>query len=296
VRDIALVAWFELFRAIRTWRAVALLVLYGVAAAGAGYLFVQFVGVMEGALADSLGVARTETPGAMMDDLLKSDALIEVLTAMVGSRKVVDQLLAVPLVALFHLWLGFLIVPFFAASASAESIASDLRTRALRFEVLRTGRLELVLGRFAGQLLLTGVATACAAGVMWLVAVSLMANVSAMALGGWLAWFSLRTWAFSVPFVGIGIASSQLTASAAWARVLAIGGTAGSWLAYGVARWLEDERAPLLADLALQMLPQGWIAGMWDPSGGWVVSSVACCAVGLAVVGLGYLRFARRDL
>jgi hypothetical protein len=296
VRDVALVAWFELFRAVRTWRAVALLVLYGVAAAGAGYLFVQFVGLMEGALADNLGVARTQTPGAMMDDLLQSEQLVEVLSEMVGSEEVAEQLLSVPLVALFHLWLGFLLVPFFAASASAESIASDLRTRALRFEVLRTGRLELVLGRFAGQLLLTGVATGVASAVMWCVAVGFMAGLRPVALAGWLVWFALRTWAFSVPFVGIGIAASQLTASSAWARVMAIGATGATWVAYGTARWLEDERAPILADLLLQVLPQGWIQGMWDPSGGWVVSSLACSAVGVAVVALGYLRFARRDL
>lgn len=296
MRDVALIAWFELFRAVRTWRAVALLVLYAVAAAGAGYLFVQVIGLMEHALAESLGVAATETPGAMVDDLLKSEALLDLLTAMIGSREQVDRLLGVPLVAIFHLWLGFLMVPFFAASASAESIASDLASRALRFELLRTGRLELVLGRFAGQLLLTAVAAAVAAAVIWAVAIGFMAGQQPLGLAGWLGWLSLRTWAFSVPFVGIGIAASQLTASAAWARVLAIGGVAATWVAYGTARWLEDDRFPVVADLLLQVLPQGWIGGMWDPSGGWVVSSVACGALGIAVVGLGYLRFARRDV
>lgn len=66
MRDIWLVARFEVLRAIRTWRAVALLVLYAVASGGAAWLFTKFVGLMENTLADQLHVARTTTPGAML--------------------------------------------------------------------------------------------------------------------------------------------------------------------------------------------------------------------------------------
>ena len=294
--DVALVAWFELFRAVRTWRAVALLVLYGVASAGAAYLFAEFIGLLENAMADQLGVARTETPGAMMSDLLDSQQLIEVLTAMTGSGDLARQLLDIPLPALFFLWLGFLLVPFFAASASAECIATDTRTRAIRFELLRTSRIELVLGRFVGQLLLTALASATSAVVMWGVTMWAMTGVPAGALAGWLAYYALRTWAFAVPFVGVGVATSQLTTSSAWARVMAIGATAGSWVAYGFARWLEDDRAPVVADLLLQLLPQGWIRDMWSPGAGWLASAVACGALGLGALAVGYLRFHRRDL
>lgn len=297
MRDVLLVAWFELFRAVRTWRAVALLVLYGVASAGAAYLFAEFVGLLEQAIADQLGVARTETPGAMMQDLLDSEQLLDVLSAMTGSSGVAEQLLDIPLPALFFLWLGFLLVPFFAASASAECIATDTRTRAIRFELLRTSRLELVLGRFVGQLLLTAVASATSAVVMWAVTLWAMTGVPPAPLAGWLAYYAVRTWFFAVPFVGVGVATSQLTTSSAWARVMAIGLTGGSWVAYGVARWMEEkERVPMLADLALQLLPQGWIRDMWSPGMGWLGSAVACSALGLAAVSLGYLRFHRRDL
>jgi len=296
MRDVWLVAWFELFRAVRKWRAVALLVLYGVASGGAGYLFAQFVGLLERALAEQMNVAPSETPGAMIEDLLASDDLVEVLAAMTGSSDLATELLAIPLPALFFLWLGFLLVPFFAASASAECIATDTRTRAIRFELLRTSRLELVLGRFVGQLLLTAVASAVSAAAMWAVILWSMTGVSALPLAYWLCYYAVRTWFFAVPFVGLGVAASQWTTSSAWARVMAIGATAGSWVLYGIARWLEDDRLPWVADLLLQLLPQGWIRPMWSVGPGWLGAAVATTSLGLAAVSLGYVRFTRRDL
>ena len=295
--DSLLVARFEVFRAIRTWRAIALLLLYAVTTAGAAYLFAQAVLLAEINLATQLGVAATEVPGGMMNDLVKSEGYASVVSAMVGDETLAAQLRAVPLVALFHLWLGLLLVPFFAASASAESIAIDMNSRALRFEALRTGRMEIVFGRFLGQLAITGAASATSGLVMWAAIVGWMAVDDRLALLGWLGWYSVRTWFFAVPFVGFGVACSQWTTSAAWARVLAIGGTAGSWVGYLVLRWMEHEgHLPWATDLLLQLLPQGWIRGLWEPGTGWILSCAATAGLGIAALMLGFVRFARRDL
>jgi len=297
MRDVLLIAQFELFRAIRTWRAVALVLLYAVTTIGAAYLFANMIGLAEKALAESLGVAATEVPGAMMADLVASESFQEVLTAMVGSELLAERLMNVPLAAIFHLWLGFLLVPFFAASASAESIAIDMNNRAIRFEALRTSRMALVLGRFVGQLTLTGIASAVSAVAMWGTVMWMMVVPEPVALLGWLCWFTVRTWCFAVPFVGFGVACSQWTTSAAWARVLAIGGTAGSWVLYGFAQlMIEEDWFPAVADLVVQVLPQGWIQGMWDPSMGWIAACTVCLGLGLTSLLLGYVRFARRDL
>lgn len=295
--DIWWVARFEVFRAIRTWRAVALLVLYAVASGGSAWLFTKFVGLLENTVADQLGVARTVTPGAMLGQLVTSDTWHEVLEAMTGSPELVDVLVAVPPLALFHLWFGFLIVPFFAASSSAECIAIDVQSRAIRYEAQRTGRLELVLGRFAGQLALTAAAAAMSSVVVWGVGLTFMVGNPPLGLAGWLALYAPRAWLFGVPFVAIGVAASQLTSSPAWARVLAIGGTALTWVLFGVARWVEEETAyGVLSDIALQLLPQGWLRGLWEPAFGWLASAVVCLALGAAILTAGYLRFSRRDL
>jgi hypothetical protein len=297
VRDVLLVARFEVHRAVRTWRALAMLVLYAVASAGAAWIFVEMVGVLENNLASQLGVARTETPGAMLNQLVTSTLWRDVLRAMTGSPHLVEALVPVPPLALLNLWFGFLVVPFFAASASAECIALDVQSRAIRFEAQRTGRMELVAGRFVGQLVLTTLAALVSVGVVFAVGCARMIVPDPLALLGWLLWYVPRTLAFGVPFVGLGVAASQVTSSPAWARVLAIGAVASTWVALGLARFGEGRPGwGLVSDVALQVLPQGWLRGLWEPGAGWVLAAVACCALGVAALAAGFLRFQSKDL
>lgn len=296
IRDIYLVARFEVLRAVRTWRAMALFVLYGIAATGAAFLFTRLVKTMENALARQMGVPETEVPGAMLQELMGSDTFRSMLEGMVGTSEAVDEILGIPILAIFNLWFGFILIPFFAASASAESIAIDMQSRAIRYEVLRTGRLELVIGRFLGQLMLTAGATVIACLGVWVVGMYMMRGNMAMSLAFWLVWLSIRAWFFSIPFVGIGMAMSQMTTSPAWARVLAVGVTAATWVAYGVARAAEgSDRFGIPADLALQILPQGYMNAMWEPVG-WLGSAVVCALLGVVCMIAGFARFARRDL
>lgn len=294
LRDIALVARFEVLRALRTWRALALFVLYAVATCGAAYIFVQIVGLMENSLARQLGVPETRVPGAMLQELVASDSFRSMIEAMAGSEAA-DEIIGIPVLAIFNLWLGFVLIPFFAASASAESIAIDAGSRALRFEVLRTGRIELVLGRYVGQLVLTGMATLVSVAGVFAVGMLAMRGNHAIPLGFWLTWLSVRTWAFGMPFVGLGLATSQITSSSAWARVLAVGLTAGTWLLYGALRAVEGTSWGWLADFAFQILPQGWMQLLWAPTG-WILGALVCAALGLVATLCGYVHFARRDL
>lgn len=296
MRDVWLVARFEVLRAIRTWRAVALLAIYAVAGAGASWLFVKIIGAMENALARALKVPVTHTPGAMLSELVQSDGWREAVVGMTGSPQLADHLVTVPPMALFYLWVAVLLTPFFSASAAAECIAIDVASRAVRYELLRTGRLELVVGRFGGQLALTFLGTVVAMVLVFGVSMEFLVGQSARELLPALLGYLPRAFAFSVPFVALGVAASALTASAAWARVLAIGGVAGSWVALGVARWLETTRWPWVADLLLPILPQGWLRGLWDPGPGWLLSAVACAGIGASAVALGAVRFTRRDV
>ena len=75
-----------------------------------------------------------------------------------------------------------LFVPFLAATAASEAIALDLRSRALRYEALRAGRAEILLGRFAGQLLLAGVAMAASLVGVWTLGVTLSSDPQPLGL------------------------------------------------------------------------------------------------------------------
>ena len=296
-RDAALVARFEILRAVRTWQALAVIVLYVVTNAGATRIFVRILQAVENSIATGLHVPVTQYPGAMLDKALHDDEFRQLIGGMIGDDRLVDTVLHWPILAIFHLWLGIALMPFLAASTSAECISVDLRSRALRFEVQRTGRLELVAGRFGGQALLTAVGSLLAIGSTFTIGMLFMVGNHPAELLGTLLYLSLRSWAFSLPFIGVGVACSQLTASPAWARVMAIVATSMSWVAYAIALWgQESDHLPWLAAAVLQILPQGWILELWKPGASWVGASVVFLALGLTCTGAGYLRFARRDL
>lgn len=297
MRDVLLVAAFEILRAARTWRAAALVAIYGVASGGATYLFTRLVGALENTLASQLGVAATDTPGAMLDELVKSELWRDFLERMSDSPQLVDRLVEIPPLALFHLWFGFLVVPFFAASAAAECVSIDVQSRAIRYELQRTSRVELALGRFVGQLAITAGAAVASAAVAYAVGLGFMRGHDPFELATALLATLPRTWSFGVPFVAIGAGASLWTRSPAWSRTIAVSLAAGSWVLYGVASWAsESERWAVLADLTLQILPQGWIRGLWAPGAGWLPAGAACAAIAFAILALGIVRFSRRDL
>lgn len=294
--DTWLIARFEVLRAIRSWSALALVLLYLIANVGGAYLFILMLGQMESTIASQLQVPTTKWPGTMTEQIRTSEAFIKVLDNLIGDHATAESLLQQPFLAVFQLWQGFVLIPFLAATSAAESIAADVRTRAIRFEVMRTGRLEVVAGRMLGQIGLCLFATCVALLGVWTLGMTTMAQQDPFELGFALLSLGLRAVWFSVPFVGLGIAASQTTASPAWARVLALGGTAATWVVYWIALAVDKAPWALVSDLVLPVLPQTYLGGLWQTGGGWIGSSLAVFGLGAVIACVGYVRFARRDL
>lgn len=295
--DVLAIARFELLRALRTWRALGLVAIYLVCTSGTAWVFTRVVRMFEREAARTLGIATTDTPGAMTAELVKTSMWRNFLGDLTGRPELVDTLVSVPAIAVFHLWVGFILVPMFAATAAAESVALDTSTRAIRYEALRTGRFEIAVGRYLGQLLLTG--TAAGVGLFGTLAVGLgfMVGNPPFVLFATLVAYTIKVWVFAMPFVGMGVGISLITSSAAWARVLALGGVAGSWVLFGVLRGTEDwPRMGPIGDLLLPLLPQSWLSGMWEPGAGAAPTVAVCVALGLSAVSIAAIRFVRRDL
>ena len=293
--DTWLVARFEVLRAIRTWRALALILAYFIANVGGAYLCVRALGEAENNLAEKMGVATTDYPGAMTAELMKSDNGRAFLEFIAGSETVVEYLVDDPPLALFQFFVSIGLIPFLAATAASEAVAIDVQSRAIRYEALRTGRAELVVGRLLGQGLLSVAATAIALGGVWVIGMTLMVQQDPFGLAWALLSLGIRAVMFAVPFAGLGIACSQLTTSPAWARILALGGTAGSWVVYMLLPLFEVTPWIYLKDALIPVLPQSWLASLWHPTE-WIISALVCVSLGLVSMGLGYVRFSERDL
>jgi hypothetical protein len=295
--DLAHVATFEVSRALRTWRALALVAVYCVGTGGSTWLFIQGIGLAEREIAELLGVATTDTPGTLLAEVAASEEWKRTLAAMTGSESRAEALSGVPILALFHRWVGFLLIPMFAAMASAECLALDVASRAIRYEALRTGRTPIVFGRWAGQLALSAVAATAGAAVTWALGLLAMVGNHPGTLGLALADATARAWIFALPASAAGVLASSLVRSAAWARVLALGAVVGSWIGYGFCQFLLREGEPWqarVANAAVSLFPQAWLGGLWE-SGGWISPLVlALLACGLTSAAAG--RFAARDL
>ena len=297
LRDTLLVARFELLRNLRTWRAVALCALYLTATAGGAYIFTRGLLAMETAAAEVLMVPATEKPGAMTDKLIERGDIEKLVGEMVSDDSdVVERLMRWPLLTWFHVWLAMLLIPFLAVTTSAECIALDLRSRALRYECVRTGRLEFVFGRFLGQVLLMSAASLLSVTGTWVVGMTAMVGNDPLELAGTLLSVTPLVIALTLPFVGVGVAFSQVTTSPNVARVLGLIAVVGSWMVTGLAYELSDGWAWWFWSPLQYALPQEWMWMLWKPFPQWALATAVLVVLGMTVTALGFPFFHRRDL
>jgi hypothetical protein len=166
----------------------------------------------------------------------------------------------------------------------------------LRFEVVRTGRMEIVGGRLLGQIVAVWAGVVASALGTVLVDALTMARPEAPRL----AWTlgtdlpALLLWA--LPWVGLGVASSSVTRAPAIARTLAPALAFLGWVLWGLSQADGGPRAPLLRSAAEAVLPQGQLSALLR--GGWDLAAAAVVLSAMAVVWayLSWPHFRRRDL
>ena len=305
VADTAIITRFQLFRALRSRTLLALCVVYLLISTGGAWVFTQILKQLENAAAGALGGAKTETPGAMLDVLRSNGDLLELLQGLVGDPETARRLLSLPILSVTHFWLALGTLPFLAAAAGAEAVSVDLRERSLRFELVRTGRMEMVMGRFFAQAILVSIASLLS--VSGTVSIAAFAMVAQPILGtlSSLLLFTGPLIFWSLPFVGLGIAASQVTATVQLARTIALGSVGGSFILWAVVVHVEDlgpkhglgRRAlDLGADLLHSAMPQGWILELWRPGVGWLPAAAFLLAASVAAALSTFPLFARKDL
>lgn len=281
--DALIVAYYQLLRAIRTRSALTILVLYALMATGGALGFVNILHQLEKQVAKILHVPVTETPGAMMEALKEDPDFRSMLVMLLGDqRELLDWALGMPVLTLTHFWICLGLLPALAATVGAEAVSGDAQSRALRFELVRTGRLELVLGRLLGHAVLLALGLLVADVCVWLVAMLAMVGNPPLAQATTLLALTPRLWVWCLPFLGLGTAVSLLTSNLNLARVGALAVSQTTWVLFAFA-WSDNDYLPdVMKDLLLPALPQGWVLGLWGPGPGWLVPAVAL--LGLALV------------
>lgn len=288
---IRLVAGFDLLEALRSRKAVVLLALYVLGSLGAAAIFIQVLGAIRDRLESDLGhVVDTK-------QLMESPGMARIAGALVGDAEVASAVVAIPPMALFYGWMAMSFVPLLVLFTSADAIAGDVQSGAVRFSLFRIDRLSWAAGKLVGQTclmamgVLSGALAAWAMGALWLE--GMPRGLTAY----WLLRISGRTIVYCFAYLGMVMCASQLARTPIRAGGLALMIVFGSALTGNL---LDAEpivtRAPKLFAALGMLFPNGHYLSLWHPalleSG---LAAVALVAIGLGFFALGFWRFSTRD-
>ena len=297
IRDTFFIAYFHILRAIRTKTMLFLFVVYLLISGGTAWFGRAIIHEFEKQTADALMVPQTKTPGAMMETLRTQDNFHRLISSMVPDPELVEWAMTLPVLTIFHYWISLAVLPFIVAIIGAEMIAPTIKDRSLRYELLRTGRLELVMGRFLGQGLLVGAGTLLACIAPLIIGHFFMVQQPFFDTIWTLLSFVPKLVVWSLPFLGLGIALSMMTQVTNLARILALASVAGSWILYGYLLFQEEGgEHPLLVAIVSPLIPQHHGTALWFPSWDWLLSGSILCTMSIVYCMAGYPLFARRNL
>ncbi len=292
------VAAYELGEATRT-RLLQLILLAYLGAIGSGnYVFIRILQELEASVAEQMMVPATERPGAMLAQVLASGEVLKVLGPFVGTNEAAKALFSEPLLALWAGGLAMVFLPLLMLFSAAASVASEVRSRSIRYLLCRTGRLEIGLGKLAGQVLLACVAAGLGIALSMGMGMTLMVQQPPVAMLAALTRHTLLACAYSLPFAGLGLAISGLIPSPNGARAVA----AAAYIAMHIgAAILDDYAGPTtmgrIADIARLFFASTAWQDLWSLDGSVLTGAVGRCVIlAVAYYAIGHLRFGTRDL
>ena len=220
------VALAECAGAVRSRRALVILVLYLLSAVFCMMGTITMLGKMESELAKVLQLPESERTGVVSVTLWKSKPFNRIVRSVVGESPVLDDISGRHPVELIYAWFVFLCAPLLTVLLAGTRVSEDLRSGAVRYMLVRETRLEWSVGKFAGQTIMVGVALAASALGATVVAFCRLPSGTAASLLLPLLNWSLRAWVYSLAWIGLALGLSHLTRSPGRATaygILAVG-------------------------------------------------------------------------
>ena len=222
LRQMWRVACYEWFDALRSRRALVVLLLYMAAAVCNMYWSINLLHKLENELATLLQLPKSEQTGVVSTTLWKSKPFQRIMKEMTQNDLVLKDITGKHPVELIYAWFAFFYTPLLVVLVAGNRIAEDLGSGAVRYVIFRTSRSSWTLGKFIGQafmiffaLLLSGV------GAYAVAKYRLSGSGTPDLFLNILQW-SVRAWIFSFPYLGLAMGLSHLTKSASKATVMGI--------------------------------------------------------------------------
>jgi ABC-type transport system involved in multi-copper enzyme maturation permease subunit len=300
LRDVGIVARFELAESVRSKLIVVMVLLFVGAGTLGAWGYTRMLSKVEENAARALGAPTARKTGAVVRRLRDTTTYRDMLRFFIRDDRKADYFARLPPMVVFFGWSALTFLPWLVLFTSAESVAGDVSSRAIRFSVLPTGRLPFALGKAAGQLVLLAGVTVLAALSFFIVGWSSIEGFETAATAGGLLSYLPRIFLYLLPFLAWAMCASMLTASANLARIVALGGA----VAFAIlGAWAEAKRltaGPIAASLweaAIYLTPFAHHEGLSYPPGGALLSDVAVClALTVVYFSVGFAVLRRRDL
>jgi ABC-type transport system involved in multi-copper enzyme maturation permease subunit len=300
IRDVLLVARFELGESVRSRLLLVMVLLFVGGGAMGAWGYTRLIGKIEEQAAEALNAPATSKPGAAVARLRDAQSYRDMLRFFLRDEDKARYYAELPPIVVFFGWAAFLFTPWLVLFTAAETIATEVASRAIRYSLLRTTRLAYALGKGGGQLLVLVGVTGLSALVFYLVAWARLAAFEPGVTALWLLSYWPRVVIFNLPFLAWALFASMVTASANLARIVALGGAVVLALIHGLTGVQAVERSPLwgpLVDLLAYLSPFGRNEGLaYPPGGGLPGDLLVCVALTVLYFAAGFAVLRRRDV
>ena len=297
IRSVLAVAGHELADAVRSRRAVVLLLMYFLGALAATLIFVKVLHEVENRIESAVGVAQSDRAGGATSTLWHNRHFREMLIHLTGDEKLALELLSMPPLGVFYGWLCFTFGPLLVVLMSSARISEEIWSGSVRFALFRTSRLAWCMGKYVGQACLLLAAMLVSGLAAWCVGWFRFAGFESVPNAAAIAMFAIKGWLYALAYLGLATAVSQMVASPNLASALGFVGMVVMGIVSAVAGHFSGGGWRALLELVNILTPGGHKLDLWRLDPAHVLpAAVFMVVLSLAYVLAGHLSFARRDL
>jgi len=290
------VALAECAGAVRSRRVLVTLALYLVMSVFCMMWTITALGKMETELCKMLQLPETEKAGVVSVTLWKSAPFQTMIRSGLKNDLVYNDIIGRHPVELMYAWFAFLCAPLLAMLVAGNRISDDLKSGAVRYDLVRVTRLEWTLGKYFGQVLMAFLAICVSAIGAWLVAVFRLSGVGMFELLPAMFDWGFRAGLYSLAWLGLALGVSHVTRSGSRASVIGLVAIAicASWpglLQFLSGRW----NLPWLVNFDA-LVPSSSMLSLWRRSfAPLFTGGMHLFTLGLTYLMLGHAVFRRRD-
>ena len=294
IRRIWQVGVFELFGALRSRRALVVMVLYLAASLLGMNGTISLLGKLENQLSTALSLQVDESgrSGVVSKTLWQSKTFQRMAKGAVGDSPVYDDIKGKHPAELIYAWLTFLFVPLLTILMAANRVADDIHCGSVRYMLTRVTRLEWALGKYLGSSVIMMAGLFVGAIAAWTVAAFRLSGADLPWLLVDILIWGAKAWILSLSWLGLALGISHVARTGAKATSIAVFAVV-PFTASGALLSRFGERFAVLA----MIFPSGVDGSLWRSS----LLPVAGASLWLLVLGFfyltaGYAVFAKGDV